>query len=89
MREAVSVGALAVRQSRRVPVSCVHPAAIPRAVSCTICSLSMFSSEASGDHMAEAYPSTGLAMALHHRSLQPLCHDLSDSGCMEVIINHP
>ena len=32
-------------------VSCVHPVAILRAVFCTICSLSMFVSDALGDHM--------------------------------------
>ena len=41
-------------------VSCVHPVAILRAVFCTICSLSMFVSDALGDHMVEAYSSTGL-----------------------------
>ena len=35
-------------------VSCVHPVAILRAVFCTICSLSMFVSDALGDHMVEA-----------------------------------
>ena len=39
-------------------VSCVHPVAILRAVFCTICSLSMFVSDALGDHMVEAYSST-------------------------------
>ena len=34
-------------------VSCVHPVAILRAVFCTICSLSMFFSDALGDHMVE------------------------------------
>ena len=33
-----------------VLVSCVHPVAILRAVFCTICSLSMFVSDALGDH---------------------------------------
>ena len=32
-------------------VSCVHPVAFLRAVFCTICSLSMFVSDALGDHM--------------------------------------
>ena len=39
-------------------VSCVHPVAILRAVFCTICSLSMFVSDALGDHMVEEYSST-------------------------------
>ena len=34
-------------------VSCVHPVAILRAVFCTICSLSMFFSDALGDHMVD------------------------------------
>ena len=34
-----------------VLVSCVHPVVILRAVCCTICSLSMFVSDALGDHM--------------------------------------
>ena len=43
-------------------VLCVHPVAILRAVFCTICSLSVFVSDALGDHMVEAYSSTGLIM---------------------------
>ena len=43
-------------------VSCVHPVAILRAVFCTICSLSMFVSDALGDHMVESYSSTGLVL---------------------------
>ena len=34
-------------------VLCVHPVAILRAGFCTICSLSMFVSDALGDHMVE------------------------------------
>ena len=48
-------------------VSCVHPVAILRTVFCTICSLSMFVSDALGDHMVEAYSSTGLVMACIRR----------------------
>ena len=51
----------------------VHPAAIPRAVSCTICNLSMFVSDALGDHMVEAYSSTGLVIALYVASMVSLC----------------
>ena len=36
-------------------VLCVNPVAILRAVFCTICSLSIFVSDALGDHMVEAY----------------------------------
>ena len=53
-------------------VSCVHPVAILRAVFCTICSLSMFVSDALGDHMVEAYASTGLVMALYVASMVSL-----------------
>ena len=54
-------------------VSCVHPVAILRAVFCTICSLSMFVWDALGDHMVEAYSSTGLVMALYVASMGSLC----------------
>ena len=53
--------------------SCVHSVATPRAVFCTICSLSMFASDALGDNMVEAHSSTGLAMALHVASMVSLC----------------
>ena len=56
-----------------VLVSCVHPVAILRAVFCNICSLSMFVSNALGDHMVEAYSSTGLVMALYVASMVSLC----------------
>ena len=36
-------------------VSLVHPVAIMSAVFCVICSLLMFLSDASGDHMVETY----------------------------------
>ena len=47
-------------------VSCVHPVAILRA-------MSMFVSDALGDHMVEAYSSTGLVMALYMASMVSLC----------------
>ena len=40
-------------------VSVGHPFAILSAVFCVICSLLMFVSDASGDHMVEAYSSMG------------------------------
>ena len=46
-------------------VSVVHPVAILSAVFCVICSLLMFVSDASGDHMVETYSSMGLVMALY------------------------
>ena len=54
-------------------VSFVHPIAILRAVFCIICSLSMLVSDALGDHMVEAYSSTGLVMALYVASMVSLC----------------
>ena len=54
-------------------VSCVHPVAILISVFCTICSSSMFVSDALGDHMVEAYSRTGLVMALYVSSMVSLC----------------
>ena len=54
-------------------VSYVHPVAILRAVFCTICSLSMFVSDALGDHRVKAYSSTGLVMASYVASMVSLC----------------
>ena len=54
-------------------VSCVHPVAIIRPVFCTICSLSMFFSDALGDYMVEAYSSKSLVMALYMASMVSLC----------------
>ena len=52
----------------------MHPVAILRAVFCTICSLSMFFSDALGDHMVEGYStSTGLVMALYVANMVSLC----------------
>ena len=44
-------------------LSVVQPVAILSAVFCVICSLLMFVSDASGDHMVETYSSMGLVMA--------------------------
>ena len=54
-------------------VGCCAFCLILRAVFCTICSLSMFVSDALGDHMVEAYSSTGLVMALYVASMVSLC----------------
>ena len=48
-------------------VSVVHPVAILSVVFCVICSLLMFVSDASGDHMVETYSCMGLVMALYLR----------------------
>ena len=59
------MGRLCVSSCRcSVFVSVVHPVAILSAVFCVICSWLMFVSDASGDHMVEAYSSMGLVMAL-------------------------
>ena len=54
-------------------VSCVHPVALLSAVFCIICSLSILVSDALGDHMVEAYSSTGLVMAMCVASMVSLC----------------
>ena len=46
-------------------VSVVHPVAILSAVFYVICSLLIFVSDASGDHMVGTYSSMGLVMALY------------------------
>ena len=43
-------------------VSVVHPVAILSAVFCVICSLLMFVSDASSDHMVKTYSSMGFVM---------------------------
>ena len=56
-----------------VLVSVVHPVAIMGEVFCMICSLLMFVSDASGDHMVEMYSSMGLVMALYVASIVSFC----------------
>ena len=54
------MGSLCVLSCRCcVFVSVVHPVAILSAVFCVICSLLMFVSDASGDHMVKTYFLTG------------------------------
>ena len=71
-----------------VLVPCVHPVAFLRAVFCTICSLSiMLVSDALGDHMVEAYSSTGLVMALYVASMVSLClPHLVEVGTLSMLI---
>ena len=52
-------------------VSVVHPVAILSAVFCVICSLLMFVSDASDDHMVETYSSMSLVMALYVGRIVP------------------
>ena len=54
-------------------VSVVHPVAIMNAVFCVICSLLMFVSDASGDHIVETYSSMGLVMALYVAMIISFC----------------
>ena len=58
-----------------VLVSVVHPVAILSAVVCVICSLLMFVSDASGDHMVETYSSMCYVIVLYVASflLFPPC----------------
>ena len=54
-------------------VSVVHLVAILSAVFCVICSLLMFVSDASGDHMVETYSSMGLVMTLYVAIIVSFC----------------
>ena len=54
-------------------VSVVHPVAILSAVFCVICSLLMFVSDSSGDHMVETYSSIGLVMSVYVVRIVSFC----------------
>ena len=54
-------------------VSVVYPVAILNEVFCIICSLLMFVSNASGDHMVETYSSMGLVMTLYVAMIVSFC----------------
>ena len=54
-------------------VCVVHPVAILSVVCCVICSLLIFLSDASGDHMVETYSSMGLVMALYVAMMVSFC----------------
>ena len=56
-----------------VLVSGVHPVTILSAAFCVICSLLMFVSDASGDHMVKTYSSMGLVMALYVVMIVSFC----------------
>ena len=51
----------------------VHLVSILNAVVCVICSLLMFVSDASGDHMVETYSSMSLVMALYVAMIISFC----------------
>ena len=54
-------------------VSVVHPVAILSVVFCVICSLMMFMSDSSGDHMVKTYSSMGLVMDLYVAMIVSFC----------------
>ena len=54
-------------------VSVVNPVAILNAVFCVICSLLIFVSDASGDHMVETTSSMGLVMTLYVAMIVSFC----------------
>ena len=66
--------------SRRVDIVCfvsvVHPVAILSVVFCVICSLLMFVSDASGDHMVETCSNIGLVMALYVARIVSFCFSM-------------
>ena len=67
-------GSVCVSSCRRcVFVFVVHPVAILSVVFCGICSLLMFVSDASGDHVVETYSSVGIVMALYVARIVSLC----------------
>ena len=78
-----------------LPSSCiwcvfvVHPVTILSPVFCVICSLLMFVSDASSDHMVETYSSMGLVMALYVAKIVSFCvpHvvDVSDLSICNVL----
>ena len=67
------MGRVCVSSCRCVFVSVIHPVAIMSAVFCAICSLLIFVSDASGDHMVETYSSMGLVMALYVAMIVSFC----------------
>ena len=58
---------------RRVDVVCLCLFYIQSAAFCVICSLLMFVSDASGDHMVETYSSMGLVMDLYVAMIVSFC----------------
>ena len=82
------MGRLCVSSGRCcVFVSVVHPVAILSAVFCVICSLLMFVSVASGDHMVETYSSMGLVMALYVAMIVSFCFPhLVDVNALSICI---
>ena len=68
-------------------VSLVHPVAILSAVFCVICSVLMFVSDASGDHMVETYSSMGLVMDLYVAMIVSICFPyVVDASALSICI---
>ena len=67
-------------------VSVVHPVAILSAVFCVICSLLMFVSDASGDHMVETYSSMGLVMALYVAMIVSFALAMFMLLCVDIMV---
>ena len=73
--------------SCRCCVFVVHPVAILSAVFCVICSLFMFVSDASGDHMVETYSSMDLGMALYVARIVSFCfHHVVDVSSLSNVL---
>ena len=67
-------------------VSVVHTVAILSAVFCVICSLLMFVSDASGDHMVKTYSSMGLVMALYVAIIVSFCFPhVADVSALSIL----
>ena len=68
----------------------VHPVAIRSAGFCVICSLLMFVSDASDDHMGETYSIMGLVMALYVAMIVSFCfpHVVDLSALSIYIVLH-
>ena len=71
-------------------VSVVHPVAILSTVFCVICSLLIFMSDASGDHIVETYSSMGLVMVLYVARIVSFCfpHVVDVSALSISIVLH-
>ena len=67
------MGSVCISSCRCVFVSVVHPVAILSAVFCVICSLLMFVSDGSGDHMVEAPNDTAYKRWSCHSGHKLLC----------------
>ena len=68
-------------------LSVAHPVAIMSVVFCVMCILLMFVSDASGDHMVEAYSGMGRVMALCIASIISFCfRNVVDVSALSIYI---